>query len=86
MTDTKTEWISVKEFKKRNPEAISQNTIYEQAAMGNLKSIRIGGKILVASDALDMLYEERSEQLMIRTTNDGIGHILDEQQAGGDRE
>ena len=62
-------------------------------------SIRVGRKILIASDALDILstsgayrdsldriYGEKSEQLTIRTTNDAIDHILAEQQAGGDRE
>ena len=99
MTDTKREWLPVPEWQRRNPGILSKNTLYDAVAKKRLMSIRIGGKILIASDALDVLstsgayrdsldriYGEKSEQLTIRTTNDAIDHILAEQQAGVDRE
>ena len=54
------EWLSVKEFAERNPR-LSRNFVYELCKAKKLKSIKAGGKVLVASDALDALAQERSE-------------------------
>ena len=49
------EWLSVPEWRQRHPQ-IGKNKVYELVRDGTLKSLRLGGKILVASDALDILY------------------------------
>lgn len=61
MTTTKREWISVSEWMRRNPGALSRNGIYDAVAQKRLKSIRVGGKILIASDALDVLGENQTQ-------------------------
>jgi hypothetical protein len=45
------EWLSIKEFKKRNPQ-LGVNLIYRCCASGELLSIRVAGRVLIASDAL----------------------------------
>jgi excisionase family DNA binding protein len=50
------EWLTVAKFKERNP-ALGKNLIYDAVREGRLPSIRIGGKILIPSDALDQLLE-----------------------------
>jgi len=44
----------VPEWRRRHP-YLGKNKVYKAIGDGTLKSIRIGGKILVASDALDEL-------------------------------
>ena len=48
------QWITVSEWRKRYP-YLGKNKVYKAVGDGTLKSVRIGGKILVASDALDVL-------------------------------
>ena len=48
------EWLSVKQFKAKHPN-LGTNLIYRGCETGELASIRIGGRILIASDALDLL-------------------------------
>ena len=52
------EWLTVPEWRRRHP-YLGKNKVYTAVGDGTLKSIRIGGKILVASDALDVLAADR---------------------------
>jgi len=51
---SKREWLSVPEWRKRHPQ-IGKNKVYESVRNGTLLSLRLGSKILVASDALEVL-------------------------------
>ena len=53
------EYLSVKEFKDRL--GVSGNLIYEQVRKGVLPSVRLGGRILIPVDALELLMQ-RQEQ------------------------
>jgi hypothetical protein len=53
------EWLTVRTFHQRYPEAGALNFIYEKARSGELLSIRLGARILIASDALDLLLESK---------------------------
>ena len=55
-TTPEREWLPVAEFRERNPH-LGKNLIYDAVRDGRLPSIRIGGKILIPSDALDQLLE-----------------------------
>ena len=57
-------WLPVNEFRRLHPHVGSRNHIYEECRTGSLRqySIRVGGKILIRSDALDQLAERRSTQ------------------------
>ena len=52
------EWLPVPEWRKRYP-YMGKNKVYSAIRDGTLKSIRIGSKILVASDALDELANDK---------------------------
>ena len=59
MTTTRhREWLPVREWKKRHPYFGAVNFIYEKSRDGTLLSIKVGGRVLIASDALDILAEE----------------------------
>ena len=45
------EWLTVKQFQERNRN-LGRNLIYDAVKQNQLPSIRIGGKILIPSDAL----------------------------------
>jgi hypothetical protein len=49
-------WLTVKEFMKQHK--LGKNLVYEAVRQRRLKSCRLMGKILIASDALDLLAEE----------------------------
>ncbi len=51
------EWLTVKQFQERNRN-LGRNLIYDAVKQNQLPSIRIGGKILIPSDALDQLAGE----------------------------
>ena len=53
------EWLPVKEFKKTKAPHLRINSIYRGCETGELASIRIGGRILIASDALDLRMEAK---------------------------
>ena len=55
-TTTNREWLTVARFRERNPQ-LGKNLVYEAVRDGRLPSIRIGGKILIPSDALDQLLD-----------------------------
>ena len=56
MQETETRrWMPVSEFRREHPEVGGKNHVYGMIDKGVLKSIKLGGKILVASDALDLL-------------------------------
>jgi excisionase family DNA binding protein len=55
-TTTNREWLTVARFRERNPH-LGKNLVYEAVRDGRLPSIRIGGKILIPSDALDQLLD-----------------------------
>ena len=50
------EWLTIKEFRSRFPQ-FGVNLTYDAVRRGELPSIKVGGKILIPSDALDILLE-----------------------------
>lgn len=54
-------WLSVGQWLKENP-GFSKNFVYESARDGRLISIKVGGKVLVASDALDTLFKNQKRE------------------------
>ena len=52
--NTEREWLSVAEFRIRHPQ-LGKNLVYEAVRSGRLLSIKVHGKILIASDALNQL-------------------------------
>jgi excisionase family DNA binding protein len=54
---TEREWLTVAQFKERTP--LGRNLIYEAVREGGLPFIKVGGKILIPSDALDRLFEAK---------------------------
>jgi hypothetical protein len=62
MQDNSTrEWITVRKYHERFPEAGSLNFLYEKARSGELLSIRLGARVLIASDALDVIAQAEHE-------------------------
>ena len=57
---TVTSFISVREFTKRH--GLSRNLIYEQLRKGALPSVRLGGRILIPTDALQQMMERQGQQ------------------------
>ena len=53
------EYLSVKDFKDRL--GVSRNLIYEQVRKGVLPSVRLGGRILIPVDALELLMQRREQ-------------------------
>ena len=53
--DRERQWLPVKEFKKTKAPYLGINAIYHACESGELASIRLGGRILIASDALALL-------------------------------
>lgn len=49
------EWLTVREFCQKF--RLSSTLVYQQVNGGSISSIRVGGKILIRSDALDTLLE-----------------------------
>ena len=58
---TAEEYITVKEFLRQLDGRLSRNTVYEQIAAGSIPSIRIGGRILIPSDALDLMLAAQAD-------------------------
>lgn len=54
------EWLTVLEFRERH--RLNKNLVYEQIREGKIQSIKVGGKILVASDALDQLAAQQTRE------------------------
>ena len=52
------EWLTVREFTERYK--LGKNLVYESVRDSRIPSIRVGGKILIPSDALDRLLEDRN--------------------------
>ena len=57
-TTTTREWLTVSEFMARHK--LGKNLVYESVRDSRIPSIRVGGKILIPSDALDRLLEDRN--------------------------
>lgn len=55
MVASVTGWEPVKAWRERHPEVGSLNHVYRKIADGTLRSIRVGNKILIAENALDLL-------------------------------
>ena len=53
-------WFTVAEFRRIYPQ-IGRTLVYESIRNRRLPSVKIGGKILIPSDALDRLLEEQNE-------------------------
>ncbi len=50
-------WLPVPAFLEEHPE-VGRNLVYREAALGNLPTIKIGGKLLIRRDAFDLLLEK----------------------------
>ena len=57
MASKDTQWLSVPEFLGEHSE-VSRNLVYREAALGNLPTIKVGGKLLIRRDAFDLLLEK----------------------------
>jgi hypothetical protein len=61
--NTAREWLRVRVFHQRHPEVGSLNFVYQMARAGELLSIRLSSRILIASDALDLLAKGEMERV-----------------------
>jgi len=50
-------WVPVRVFLEEHPE-VGRNLVYREAALGNLPTIKVGGKLLIRRDAFDLLLEK----------------------------
>ena len=50
-------WVPVRVFLEEHPE-VGRNLVYQQAKLGNLPTIKIGGKLLIRRDAFDLRLEK----------------------------
>ncbi len=53
-------WLTVKEFMEQHK--LGKNLVYDAVREGRLKSCRLMGKILIASDALDLLADGEADE------------------------
>ena len=53
------EWLTVEEFRRRHN--LGRNLVYEAVRERRIRSLRLKGKILIASDALDDLADRHVE-------------------------
>ena len=53
------EWLTVKQFAERNP-SLTRGFVYELCSEGKLHSIKVRGKVLVASDALELIASSKA--------------------------
>ena len=58
MTTKEREWLTTPEFLRRNKGKIGRNWLYEN--MDSLAHIKVVAMYLIASDALDQLYEAQA--------------------------
>ena len=56
------EYITVKEFLLPLEGKLSRGFVYKQIAAGSIPSIRIGLRILIPSDALDLMLATQAEK------------------------
>ena len=59
VTSPERQWLSVEAFRKRH--GLGKNLNYDMVRQGRLLSVRLGGKILIASDALDLIAGSRAD-------------------------
>tara|TARA_Y100000588_G_scaffold374143_1_gene448864 strand:- start:1176 stop:1454 length:279 start_codon:yes stop_codon:yes gene_type:complete len=69
------EWLTVPEWMDRHPH-IGKGKVYESVRNGTLLSIRLGTKILVASDALDVLAGKSLRAIEKKTAESSLLHHL----------
>lgn len=55
------QYLTVKQFRDRHPN-LGVNLLYDQVRTGEIPSIRLGGKILIPSDAFDRLIEKQARE------------------------
>ena len=58
---TETKWLRTHEFLAENPQ-IGRNTLFTLAQKGDLITVRVGRRLLVRSDALDVLAQAQQEE------------------------
>ncbi len=61
MSTIEKEWLTVEQFRRRHN--LGKNLVYEAVRDNRLPGLKLGGKILIPSDALDQLIQKRSETL-----------------------
>ncbi|MCH8911010.1 MAG: hypothetical protein IH867_09780 [Chloroflexi bacterium] len=52
--NTETKWLRTHEFLEENPQ-MGRNTLFALARSGDLITVRVGRRLLIRSDALDVL-------------------------------
>ncbi len=55
MTDQKIEWTTVPNFLKEHKGLVAKNLIYTAISKGTIPSIRVGRKILIPANCLELL-------------------------------
>ena len=60
VTEVKREWLTVREFVERHPN-FSKNFLYELCSQKKILSLKAGGKVLIASDALELLAQGQND-------------------------
>ena len=55
------EWLTVEQFRIRHH--LGRNLVYDMVRQMRLRSVKLGGKILIASDALEILAESQAANL-----------------------
>ena len=58
---TETKWLRTHEFLEENPQ-MGRNTLFALARSGDLITVRVGRRLLVRSDALDVLAQAQQEE------------------------
>ena len=51
------EWLTVKEFLDRYRGKVGRNNLYDRIRDGTIPSVRLGRKILLPADVLDMVMQ-----------------------------
>jgi len=80
------EWLTPMEFVARNRGKLGRNLIYSQVKKGRLLSVRVGNKIMIASDALDRLLESESKNSLTQyypPSNNNINNSINSKGGGG---
>lgn len=58
---TEPKWLRTHEFLKENPQ-VGRNTLFTLARRGDLITVRVGRRLLVRSDALDVLAQTQQAE------------------------
>lgn len=60
VSEMERQWLPVKRWQSLHPYFGAVNFVYEQVRKNVLLHIKVGGKVLIASDALEVLAEQQN--------------------------